>query len=283
MAVGTDLGTSSRWKAAAVVGAVVVCYVAVLLSYASAHSTDEVDTHTPDPGGALVYVDMSSVAGTDFSLDARVSVYPGSELMDNNGHLDRDVVVDLTPMQAENQLEFPAGSAAGPLPATIYADGDARSWPFDRYTAQSVTVRVFGRTDAGQQPIPAVVVVTNSLTGWNVDAGSTEIRDGDEFDVTVSRNTVSKVYDLAICLVLLALPTCALFVAVSTVRRRKKFQPPMVTWFAVMLFAVLPIRNLLPGAPPIGSWVDYTVILWVVMGLVTAMISYVYAWWRDAP
>ncbi|WP_442971394.1 DUF4436 family protein [Rhodococcus sp. EPR-157] len=40
---------------------------------------------------------------------------------------------------------------------------------------------------------------------------------------------------------------------------------------------------MLPDAPPVGSWVDYSVILWVVLGLVTAMILYVRSWWRDAP
>lgn len=270
-------------KTAAIAVAVIVCYVGVLIAYAMAHSSEPTDQRDPDPDGALVYLDVSSVAGADFSIGARVSVYPGRDLVDDNGFLATDVVVDVTPIATDDRLVFSAGSAVGPIAATIYADGDVRTWPFDRYTADSVIVRVFAQTTDGRVSIPAEVVVTNSLTGWDVDAGPSGTRSGEAFDITVNRTAVSKIYDLAICLVLVALPACALFVSVTTVRSRKKFQPPMVTWFAVMLFAVLPIRNLLPDAPPVGSWVDYSVILWVVLGLVAAMILYVRSWWRDAP
>lgn len=47
-------------------------------------------------------------------------------------------------------------------------------------------------------------------------------------------------------------------------RNRRKFQPPMTTWYAAMLFAVMPLRNGLPDSPPIGSWIDVTVTLWVI-------------------
>jgi hypothetical protein len=49
---------------------------------------------------------------------------------------------------------------------------------------------------------------------------------------------------------------------------------------AAMLFATIPLRTFLPGSPPIGSWVDYLVVLWVVAGLVLGMVTYVLAWLR---
>lgn len=265
------------------IAAVIVVYVAVLFAYASAHANDDLDLRSPDPAGALVYLDVSSVNGTDFSIGVRVSVYPGRELLDENGYLGRDLVVNVSPSASDDRLEFAVGSAVGPSAAKIYADGDVRTWPFDEYTADSVVVNVFQQTAAGLSPVPSTVAVTDSLTGWEVNAGDADATGGQAFDITVKRAVVAKVYDSAICLVLLGLPACALFVSVSTVRGRKKFQPPMVTWFAVMLFAVLPIRNLLPDAPPIGSWVDYSIVLWVVLGLISALVLYVYAWWRDAP
>jgi hypothetical protein len=90
-------------------------------------------------------------------------------------------------------------------------------------------------------------------------------------------------FGIAMCVVLLVLPICTLTVSIQTLRGRKQFLPPIVTWFAVMLFSVLPIRNLFPGSPPMGSWVDYTVVLWVVMGLATSLALYITAWWRQAP
>jgi purine-cytosine permease-like protein len=54
----------------------------------------------------------------------------------------------------------------------------------------------------------------------------------------------------------------------------------MTTWYAAMLFAVMPLRNALPDAPPIGSWIDVTITLWVIVALVNAMLIYIVCWWR---
>jgi hypothetical protein len=53
------------------------------------------------------------------------------------------------------------------------------------------------------------------------------------------------------------------------------------TWYAAMLFAVVPLRNLLPGAPPPGSWIDQALVQWVLIAMVTAMSLYFFAWVRQ--
>jgi hypothetical protein len=84
------------------------------------------------------------------------------------------------------------------------------------------------------------------------------------------------------CLVLLALPAMAVFVSIELLLGRKTFQPAFSTWFAAMLFAVVPIRNVLPGNPPAGSWVDEAIVVWVLIALTAAMVTYVVAWVRNA-
>ena len=79
---------------------------------------------------------------------------------------------------------------------------------------------------------------------------------------------------------MIVLAGAALFVAIQTVRNKRKFQPPMTTWYAAMLFAVIPLRNALPDAPPVGSWVDVTVTLWVIVVLAMSMLLDVFCWWR---
>jgi hypothetical protein len=55
----------------------------------------------------------------------------------------------------------------------------------------------------------------------------------------------------------------------------------MTTWYAAMLFAVVPLRNALPGSPPFGAWIDVTVVLWVILALAMSMLLYIACWWRD--
>jgi uncharacterized protein DUF4436 len=72
----------------------------------------------------------------------------------------------------------------------------------------------------------------------------------------------------------------ALLVAIPMVRGKKKFMPPFSTWYAAMLFAIVPLRKILPGAPPPGAWIDQALVLWVLIALIVAMALYVVAWYR---
>jgi hypothetical protein len=48
-----------------------------------------------------------------------------------------------------------------------------------------------------------------------------------------------------------------------------------------MLFAIVPLRNILPGSPPPGSWIDQSIVQWVLIALVLAMSLYILAWVRQ--
>lgn len=274
-------GRRPGWvKGLAIVVGVVILYVAVLVAYAAGGVGGDPDTNEPAANEVLVYLDIDSVDGAAFEVGGNVSVYAGSDLLDERGELREDLTIDVSPRVSAAELQFPAGTRPGALPVTLYSNGDIRHWPFDSYVSDSVTVQAFGPNDV---ELPTDVVLTDSLIGWNIEAGDTPSSGGKAFTISSSRTAGSLTFDLALCVMLVVLPICTLFVSIQTVRRRKAFQPPMVTWFAVMLFAVLPLRNIFPGTPPFGSWVDYSVVLWVLGGLVASLALYVIAWWKQAP
>jgi hypothetical protein len=96
----------------------------------------------------------------------------------------------------------------------------------------------------------------------------------------MKRTPSTVLFGVVILGVLIALAGLAMFVALQTLLNRRKFQPPMTTWYAAMLFAVMPLRTALPDSPPFGSWIDVTVVLWVIVVLVVSMVLYIYCWWR---
>ncbi len=101
------------------------------------------------------------------------------------------------------------------------------------------------------------------------------------YRVDLHRSPSTAAFAAIILGALITIATLGVVVAVQTLRNQRKFQPPMTTWFAAMLFAVVPLRNALPDAPPMGgTWVDVTVVLWVVVALVASMSMYVACWWR---
>jgi hypothetical protein len=153
-----------------------------------------------------------------------------------------------------------------------------------------------GSGDA-RQYIPARVEVTGALDGWDVAVrrvgeASQESERPDNVIITLHRAKGTLIFDAGICLVLFALPALALTIATLMLTGKRKFLPPLVTWFTAVLFAVIPIRNFLPGSPPAGpwidpgsppagAWIDQALVLWVLIALVVAMIIYFVTWYRQ--
>ena len=138
--------------------------------------------------------------------------------------------------------------------------------------------------------MPARVEVTGELDGWDItvnrvdDPGALPTQRGtDNGDVviTLKRARGPLTFGLGIRLVLISLPTLALVVAIPMAPGRRKFLPPFATWYAANLLAIVPLRNILPGAPPPGSRIDQAIVQWALIALVTAMSLYIFAWVRQ--
>lgn len=168
---------------------------------------------------------------------------------------------------------------------TIDANGHPDRWPFESYTTDEISADVLVGDDEDRDYLPARVEATGSLEGWDISVARSgeatqSAPDGDNVTITLRRAQGPLFFDLGICLVLISLPVMALYVAIQMARGGKKFVPPFSTWYAAMLFAIVPLRNILPGAPPPGAWIDQALVLWVLIALVVAMALYIYAWHR---
>jgi Domain of unknown function (DUF4436) len=100
------------------------------------------------------------------------------------------------------------------------------------------------------------------------------------YEVQLQRSASTMIFAIVILCIFVAIAAVGLFVAIQTTRDPRRFQSPMTTWYAAMLFAVVPLRNALPGSPAFGSWIDLTIVLWVLVALVISMLLYIAAWWR---
>ncbi len=168
---------------------------------------------------------------------------------------------------------------------SLVAVGDPDEWPFDSYVTDTIGMQLFAVSGDEQRLIAAPIVVGGGVNGWVIDSRLSTVGSpgaiGPAVVFELQRTREALVLIAGILLVLLALPAAALFVAIETVLDRRKLQPPFITWFAAMLFAVVPLRNVLPGAPPAGAWIDLAVVVWVLVALAAAMVLYIIAWWRQ--
>lgn len=288
--------SSSRGRRALIVAGILVAFLVVYgLSLFGVHmlakpagSLPPVDEEPSDETVVLVRLDkLDTVANR---LTVKVLVIPQKSIYNKDLRvLNADTSVRFYPDNEQGDLVYPAGKAPAVVSTTFEAHGDPGNWPFDSYTTDTFSADVLVGQGDNRQYKPARVEVTGHLEGWDVSVrrlhDPEDKEDPNSLDnvvVTLHRAKGPLVFDLGICLVLFSLPALAFAVAIQIALGRRKFVPPFVTWFAAMLFAVIPIRNFLPGAPPPGAWIDQALVLWVLIGLVAAMGLYMVTWYRQS-
>jgi hypothetical protein len=281
-------GATSR---ATVVGTLVVIgiiYVLSLVGYALLRGP----VHLPPPDvvsgqPGVVLLQLTDVDAKSDAFTTQVSLFPEERLQDpRTGALLDDVTIVIWGPTGTISVPFRKGEFGDTAQRSITVAGDADKWPLDRYTTGELQVYLLQGSGANQMRLPVRVEVGETMEGWDIQQHTVDRAGshGPESVTTLSasRSKASLMFDFGICLVLVALPATALFVAIETVRGRRKFLPPLTTWFAAMLFSIVPLRTILPGTPTAGAWIDQALFLWVLLALGGAMVIYIVAWWRQA-
>jgi hypothetical protein len=283
-----------------VIGVIILMVVVsvYVLSLLGVHQLQEAEAPLPpldlSQGGGdatIVQLNLEELKPTTNRLTVNVLAYPGISAYDNRFDvLSTDVAVRLYPTSDLGDLHYPKGKAPAQLSTTVEAHGDPGNWPFDTYSTEPISADAFVGSGDNLKKVPARVEVTGELDGWDVSVNRVHDpaalptqrgSDNGNVVITLKRAKGPLIFDLGICIVLIALPTLALLVAIPMALGRRKFLPPFATWYAANLFAIVPLRNILPGAPPAGSWIDQAIVQWVLIGLITAMSLYIVAWVRQ--
>lgn len=273
-----------------------VLYAGLMLAYyldgaGGAYDAQRYDSTAP-AGGVLVSLTTRAVdpVAQTMTIDLRVVV---DKTLDTNGYEfgqqspTRNLVVTIHTFDEHNSLDelgfsYPQGKPILGQPVTLSFTGYIRDWPLDRYRT---TVEALAT--AGQTSLPVVVSLAGSVQNWSlsatpVDPAAPADSKSRLYQLEYSRSLGTILFGGAVVLVLITLPILGLTVAIAVYRGRRKLEPAFLSWLAALLFATVPLRNFLPGSPPAGSWVDVSVILWVLIGLVGALVFGVRVWWRDS-
>jgi hypothetical protein len=246
---------------------------------------------TPDltkSDDTVVLIRLEELKTVANRLTVKVLVRPQDNMFDERlDVLTADTAVRMYPPNDLGDLQYPKGKSPAQVATTIEANGDPNNWPFDSYKTEVLSADVLVGSGDDRKYMPARIEVTGHLDGWDVTV--TRVKDSEDTAdeqsnviITLHRAKGPLIFDIGICLVLFSLPALAFAVAIQIALGRRKFVPPFVTWFAAMLFAVIPIRNFLPGSPPPGAWIDQALVIWVLIALVGAMGLYMLTWYRKS-
>ncbi|CAO3614526.1 unnamed protein product [Cunninghamella blakesleeana] len=161
------------------------------------------------------------------------------------------------------------------FPVTL--DGDNGAYPFDQYI-QPIFFQFYpGETFTGG--ITVNVVAFGAQSGWDVKF-TVDYDDGlYTINPTVTRNVATKGFSLFVITISWVLTLCQLFISCQAVLRNR----PTITLLSVpaaLLFALPNLRNVQPGVPPVGIYLDFAGFFWnmviVALSLITSSILYIF-------
>ena len=270
-----------RLGVVALVALVACAMVTSVVLYVDGAASQRIPAHgAPTSGGTTVTLDVVSISNTYNELVGDLIIRPGPELVDPaTDGLKQDLTVAVTSVTTPVRRTYSKGMLPGVFPVPLTLARDVERWPFDTYYTGPITVTLF--TGAAQTPERANVTFVDRLAGWKV--GVARVNNANAlapYEVQLQRSPSTMLFAITILCIFVAIAAVGLFVAIQTTRDPRRFQSPMTTWYAAMLFAVVPLRNALPGSPAFGSWIDLTIVLWVLVALVVSMLLYIGAWWR---
>ena len=272
-------------------------YATVVLTYAGGirDSSEGCETVVAGADPVTVKLQPAEVNAARQRLEFQMTLVPSKGLTSSDGYTAEETISLVTfPVDGPSVLTFPAGEVLDSSVQSDFAEGTVEEWPFDSYRADLTTFAFLGEDDHDDHEhtaVPTRVCIDDSVPGWHLNTvteahpGDTvPTADGDEALTSVIITATRSASTVAFGIVLLGLmavtPVLVLFVAISAYTGRRRVEATLTSWIGAMLFAVIPLRNFLPGSPPVGSWIDYLVVLWVIAGLVTGLAIYIAAWNR---
>ena len=151
-------------------------------------------------------------------------------------------------------VDVAAGDSLPNLEQSFVMNGAVTDFPFDRYTSY-LSLRMTG-ADGTEIPL--------SVTIWSTDAFFVISPDYDpeqddwlNVDLDVKRSSPTMIFGVFIMVLMLGLSFAAALAAYYVIRHRQGFDFNAYGVMAALLFAMVPLRNAIPGDPPIGSVIDF--------------------------
>lgn len=295
------LGGTLR-RALVVVAVVTLCASLSAYMYANSDKSRIYERPEPVADGVNINLETAEFDPEANELTLRVELAPAGSYLNDA----KDAFTFPLRMTTKNVTDGPvvrdvtAGAPVGKDYFLIYPlEGDQQEYPFDRYTYSyqytdrgqdtiaAPLIKIERITGTGEQPVPVGLLSAprDGLDGWTEHWNLTASGPTLKTKLVIQRSGGLLAFVGIILVLLVVIANLALLVAWSAFTGRRPVEPGYASWLAALLFALIPLRVNLPGAPPIGAWIDALVFFWVEVVMLAAMVIFIAAWfrYRDIP
>ncbi|KAA2257545.1 DUF4436 domain-containing protein [Solihabitans fulvus] len=211
------------------------------------------DSNSPDRLDIAVFVQKVDASAQE--LSAQVEVHPQGKLLDEQtGWLKHDLTIYTNAIKGDT-LSFKQGKniSVSDLKMALH-EGVVTDYPFDSYSMDFGFVAM-----VGTEVVPVSVTFVNADSFFKIKPGGQKHDGGSlEFSASASRSTGTMAFAIFIMVFMWGLSLAAVIAAWFATGGKRGLLWPSLSFMGALLFALVPLRNALPGAPPIGSVVDFS-------------------------
>lgn len=209
-------------------------------------SGDDTNPDRVDVTAWVTHVDTTNgtVSVSISSLEPRGSLADESGLFRDDAHLNASTSLTAVSVPVKH------AEAAPNVDERFGLTGVVTDYPFDQYTA-NLDIRIL---DAVGSEVPTAITLFSTDPFFTM---SSSADDAGLINLTFTRSAPTLVYALFVMVLMLGLAIAAATAAYYILRGRRGLLFPACSMMAAMLFALVPLRNAVPGNPPIGSVIDF--------------------------
>lgn len=147
-----------------------------------------------------------------------------------------------------------AGDSAPDAEQRIQLNGAFTDYPFDHYLTD-LEVHV---TRADGTELPVALTLYNSDPFFQISPTAARAPNGGTVvNLDIRRSAPTLVFAVFVMVLMLGLAGAAAVAGYYVLHWRRGLIFPACSMMAAILFALIPLRNAVPGAPPIGSIIDF--------------------------
>lgn len=279
--------TRSAWVIAVIFVLVIGILWVIVFTLYRAEPVDSTLKKPPSPtnsGAVAVRITIHTFNPTTAHLGIDIVSVPGPELGKHFEETDQPVTLSLlgqsqfTSLETPSSLLFPTGQLE------MNMVGNYASYPLDEWQGYLGVVAHSKDKDGDDVSLPVELEVTGGVNGWTYT--NTEIGDDDgemvTTFITMKRAGPTVVFTFMMIGAMMMIVVFVIAVAFVSFSNRRHAEYGQIGWFTALLFALVAVRNGLPGAPPIGAAIDIYVFLWLLTTILIALPLVVTAWLRQS-
>lgn len=292
-ASGTKFSRKRRNAAPWILGASVLL-LAMYYAIVAASGILETSTDVPIAGNNEVQREdyltlqmrVQDVDLTNRVLLANILPIPHGDLVgDKGGEMSESVRIEVSSGGVTSTvLAYPGESIVDPTAISLLLDRGDSTYPFDRPFAD---FQLSVQNDETGRSVPFVVEMSNSARPWvltaSVGAAAAEAS-GQVYPVTIDghRDALS-VTLVAFYVLVILLTTLMAVVIIGGAILRRNLEFANVIWLSATMLSFPALRAAMPGAPPIGTALDF-IVLFPCIALIAVMLVWTggYLLWRES-